>query len=340
MINVRNNLKGNVRTRLKLTGKLNVSTIEIFPSLENLEVTPSKEQQVFTHKNSYGYDKVTVKAIPEEYTIPTGSLTITENGTHDVKDYEEVVTDIHEQTPYAPQHISFRNFNGSNLRYETQNLDTSKITIMTYMFNSNGSMVVLDISNFNTSNVTRMDNMFEYCGGLGTIEQFNDGFNFYDGFNFSNWNVEKVTSMQSMFRGCNGLTSLDLSGFHTPALTNTYQLFYNCNKLTSINLSNFDTQNVTTMGYMFYGCSKLTSLDLSNFYTPVLNNVSGMFYGCKLLTHLDIRNFTFDKITTNNSGMFQNVPTDCEIIVGGDTQRDWLLEKFPTLTNIKTVAEL
>lgn len=36
---------------------------KVSPALENLEVNPSSIEQVFNHPNSYGYDKVTVKAV-------------------------------------------------------------------------------------------------------------------------------------------------------------------------------------------------------------------------------------------------------------------------------------
>ena len=36
---------------------------KIYPPIENLEVTPSNEEQIFTHENSYGYDKVTVNTV-------------------------------------------------------------------------------------------------------------------------------------------------------------------------------------------------------------------------------------------------------------------------------------
>lgn len=39
---------------------------EIYPPIENLEVTPTKEQQVFNHENSYGYDNVVVKGVTNE----------------------------------------------------------------------------------------------------------------------------------------------------------------------------------------------------------------------------------------------------------------------------------
>ena len=63
------------------------------------------------------------------------------------------------------------------------------------------------------------------------------------------------------------------------------------------------------------------------------------FYNCKKLTRLDIRNFDFTNVTSYSS-MFGIVPTDCLIIVKDDTAKTWITEKFTTLTNVKTVAEL
>ena len=75
---------------IKLESEGNIS----LPSLENLEVTPSKEQQVFRHKNSYGYDKVTVDPIPDNYIIPNGTKDIITNGYHQVSEYEGVNVDV------------------------------------------------------------------------------------------------------------------------------------------------------------------------------------------------------------------------------------------------------
>ena len=45
----------------KLIVEANVQ--KMYPSLENLEITPTTSEQTFTHENSYGYDTVTVGAI-------------------------------------------------------------------------------------------------------------------------------------------------------------------------------------------------------------------------------------------------------------------------------------
>lgn len=67
---------------------------KVYPPIENLEVIPTKEQQVFSHENSYGYDNVTVEPIPDEYIIPDGTLPITENATYDVRKFARVSTAV------------------------------------------------------------------------------------------------------------------------------------------------------------------------------------------------------------------------------------------------------
>ena len=64
-------------------------------ALQNKSVTPTKSEQFVTADNGYdGLEKVTVDAIPEQYISPSGTKTITENGTHDVKIYASVKVNV------------------------------------------------------------------------------------------------------------------------------------------------------------------------------------------------------------------------------------------------------
>ena len=170
------------------------------------------------------------------------------------------------------------------------NINTSKVTIMSDMFGYCQALTTLDLSSFNTSKVTRMSFMFENCSGLTTLD-------------LSNFDTSKVTSMLYMFSYCSSLTSLDLSNFNTSKVTNMSRMFIQCSKLTSLDLSSFNTSNVTDMSNMFYNCSGLTTLDLSSFNTSNVTNMSGMFYNCKALTTLDLSNFNTSNVT-GMSGMF------------------------------------
>lgn len=65
------------------------------PILQDKEVTPTKETQIVTADEGFdGLNSTTVKPIPEEYIIPEGELTITENNTYDVTDKKTVVVNV------------------------------------------------------------------------------------------------------------------------------------------------------------------------------------------------------------------------------------------------------
>ena len=204
--------------------------------------------------------------------------------------------------------------------------DTSKVTNMSYMFYVCDKLTSLNLSSFDTSKVTNMSSMFSNCINLINL-------------NLDNFNTENVINTSSMFDSCKNLISLDLSSFNTSKVTNMQRMFSVCTNLTNLNLSSFNTDKVTNMYMMFYACNNLTSLNLSNFDTSNVTNMSYMFEGCKNLTHLDIRNFDFSKVTSHN-GIFNQVPTNCLIIVKDNTAKEWITSKFTTLTNVKIVAEL
>lgn len=349
----------------------------IYPSLENLEVNPTNEQQVFNHENSYGYDKVTVNA------IETDQLDITPtkeeqnfSGIYDNVKVNAVTSEIDENiTPdniklgvdvlgvtgtfagekYAPKYIRFSEYNSGDLSYELSQLDTKNLTTTKRMFDKCYNMNPIDVSNFDTSNVTNMEGMFANCNNTRIIN--------VNGFDTSN-----VTTMASMFGSCRSVIELDLSSFNTSKVKTMESMFSSCVALTTVDISNFDTSNVESFSSMFYSASALTRLDLKNFTSPNATVLSQMFRQCSKLEYLDIRNMTLDKVTSsynmfaycsvlmyldirgfdfanatklnNYSTMFTNVPANCEIIVKDDAARNWVLTQRSDFTNIKTVAEL
>lgn len=57
-------------------------------------ITPSKSTQTAVASGRYTTGAITVGAIPSQYIVPSGTKSITENGTHDVKSYASVNVDV------------------------------------------------------------------------------------------------------------------------------------------------------------------------------------------------------------------------------------------------------
>lgn len=131
----------------------------------------------------------------------------------------------------------------------------------------------------------------------------------------------------------------ELAGLDTSNMSTMAQMFYYCDGLRSLDVNNFNTGNITNMRYMFYACTNIINLNLSNFNTDRVTDMSYMFANCERLLSLDIRNFNFNNVGSY-TGMFNGVPSNCEIIVADDNAKRWITSKFSNLINVKTVGEL
>ena len=158
---------------------------------------------------------------------------------------------LNDGTVIIPRSTIEVSFKGSN---------TSKVTDMSYMFNSCSVLKSLDLSNFDTSNVTIMSSMFTSCINLKSLD-------------LSNFNTSKVTSMHSMFTNCTNLTSLDLRIFNTSNVINMSNMFNGCTNLKSLDLSNFNTSKVTYMSEMFKGCTSLNTITMKNCSSDTIGKI-------------------------------------------------------------------
>lgn len=123
-----------------------------------------------------------------------------------------------------------------------ENLKTSQVTDMSFMFSSCSRLTTLDVSDFITENVTNMSAMFV---GVGANE-----------LDVSCFDTRNVTDMSYMFNNAWAHT-LDVSGFDINKVTNMDWMFAEMPELTTIYCDNDWSNCSATSREMFGGCYNL-----------------------------------------------------------------------------------
>ncbi|EAF6816762.1 BspA family leucine-rich repeat surface protein [Listeria monocytogenes] len=103
---------------------------------------------------------------------------------------------------------------------DLSNFDTSKVTVMRYMF-FKSSITSLDLSSFDTSQVTDMSWMFSKSATAS--------------LDLSSFDTSSVTSMRGMFSE-SAATSIDVSSFDTSKVTDMHYMFDRASQLQNITL--------------------------------------------------------------------------------------------------------
>lgn len=142
-----------------------------------------------------------------------------------------------------------------------ENLDTSKTTNMSYMFEKVLFIEALDLSSLDTSQVTNMSYMFYVESGISRLSELD----------VSTWNTSKVTNMAYLFSGLRHLEKLDVS--------------------------NWDVRKVTNMSYMLSGLRVLREIDVSKWSVSHAPKVRGLFFYTGLV-HLDLNSWDVSKWTS------------------------------------------
>ena len=143
-------------------------------------------------------------------------------------------------------------------------IDTTKITDMSELFQDSKRTDFSGIEKWNVSNVTSMGAMFAGC------HDFNQ--------DISSWDVSSVEIMFGMFADCRAFNQ-SLNAWDVSKVTNMFNLFYGCENFNQP-LDMWNVSNVISMQGMFEGCKNfnqpLNDWDVSN-----VKDTSQMFDGCE-----------------------------------------------------------
>lgn len=191
---------------------------------------------------------------------PSGTISITENGTVDVSNYASANVNVQATSDYNAK-LSTQGMTTFGIAYAIRkigDLDLTGITSCSSSFSGFGNLTeVGELSN--TSSVTNMGSMFYGCSSLTSLGTSTFG---------SNFNTANVTNgMSNMFQYCSNLKSLDLTNFNTKKVTYMTRMFQGCSNLETITFgSNFSLEKCTaasSLQQMFGACGKLTNTTLN-----------------------------------------------------------------------------
>lgn len=241
---------------------------------------------------------------------PSGTITITSNGSYDVTDKATALVSVSSSSddyftmsltgsgekPIASLLIKSPVFDLSSctsiskLYQGCKNLttipmlDTSNITNMSYLFSECSKLQNIPLLNMN--NVTDASYMFYWCGELKEIPMLN---------------TSKCTNMNNMFSFCSSLT--EIPELNTSSCTDMGYMFNHCDNVKTIPV--LDASKVINVNYIFYYCNSLTNFNgLANLGQAYLTTQSANYYNYNLylfysndLTHdnlINIMNNLYD----------------------------------------------
>ena len=225
----------------------------VLANFQEKEATPTKEKQEIKADQQYdGLSKVVVNAIPSEYIIPSGDITITANGTYDVKDKENAIVDIKEKqlgTKTITENGTYKATDDNLDGYSEVEVATSGVDIYDYYFSKSPDKL------YGTT-------LLRYIKSVPPLDLTN------------------MTVATSFFDGCGLLENIE--GLNTSQIKDTRFMFQYCSKIKEI--PQIDTSNVTNMYYMFAQCSLLETIPRLN--ANNLISISDIFYKCYNLKNL------------------------------------------------------
>ncbi len=258
---------------------------------------------------------------------PTGTISITENGTHDVTNYASAEVNVASSggVQYIPREVTngvlqypstYFTFSLPNditsigdfgLRssfcrcYKLTSVNLSNVTSISEeglcsAFQDCLNLTSVDLSNLTDIGPSGLSNTFNDCRKLTLV-------------NLSNVKNVGSSGLSSAFNTCSTLESVDLSNVVNIDQLGLHSTFYACSNLVSIDLRNLKSIGKSGFHMAFYNCSNLVSVNLSNVSSIDQSGLTGAFQGCTKLTSLSFPALNTGSFT-NSYGSYTNQFSD------------------------------
>lgn len=274
-------------------GELTLDVLTENPELEDLIVTPSKSTQEYVSQNYYGYNKVTVKPIGDEYIIPSGQKEVFANGEYDITEFAEVKVSVPEAKlgtksitqngtyratddgldgysevnveteKFSPRYVSFYKYQGTELDQELNNISFKNTDTCIYLFSNCSNLITIPLIDISNIKITR--SMFESCRNLKEIPKLD---------------TRNMTTMTDMFYNCQKLKTIpELEASNVFIVSRPFSFcssLENFGGLKNLGQAYLTTQNANYFSYTLdlSGSTKLTEQSLINVLTNVYDIVS------------------------------------------------------------------
>lgn len=164
-----------------------------------------------------------------------------------------------EEIGFAPRHVSFYYYTGTELDYELSCINFNKMTSCNRLFHS--CLKLVSIPLIDTSNIIDFTYMFGSCHDLVSIPNidtssgqiFDYMFYFTEDIRIPTLDLRKGTSFNNMFQGSEAI----IEGLNTTGVTNFKNMFY---EFAGTSIPSIDTSSGENFSNMFYSARKIITI--------------------------------------------------------------------------------